>query len=272
MKKRILYYFILLFAQLASFGQIKSFTPKACFVYQLTFQPDSNNNQKSTIDYILATGMGVSYFYDLKMYELDLKLSQQDTGKLLSGDFNQMLNSLPRLKTLQVIEKKGSAIKVYNQVGESAVYYAEEMKPEWKLKPEFNTIMHFEVQKAECRYKGRDYIAWFTKEIPTPDGPYKFQGLPGLIIKITDTRSHFDFEMKQVIENGNLQSFAARTYANPIKIGKSELKTLRENFDRDPFANMEASGKFMDEENKKKVLALKEANRKKNNNPIELAE
>ena len=38
------------------------------------------------------------------------------------------------------------------------------------------------------RFRGRDYIAWYTEEIPYPYGPYKFSGLPGLITCIYDTQ------------------------------------------------------------------------------------
>jgi len=42
--------------------------------------------------------------------------------------------------------------------------------------------------KATTRFRGRDYIAWYTEEIPFPYGPFKFGGLPGLIACIYDTQ------------------------------------------------------------------------------------
>jgi GLPGLI family protein len=44
-------------------------------------------------------------------------------------------------------------------------------------------------------YAGRDYKAWFTNEIPVSDGPYKFYGLPGLIVEIEDSKKQYTFEL-----------------------------------------------------------------------------
>ncbi len=50
-------------------------------------------------------------------------------------------------------------------------------------------------QKATTRYEGRDYVAWFAPKIPISDGPYKFSGLPGLIVEIADTKEYYRFEL-----------------------------------------------------------------------------
>jgi GLPGLI family protein len=48
------------------------------------------------------------------------------------------------------------------------------------------TINNFECIKATTRFRGRDYIAYFTTQIPVSFGPYKFKGLPGLILEISN--------------------------------------------------------------------------------------
>ena len=35
---------------------------------------------------------------------------------------------------------------------------------------------------------------WFTRDIPISTGPWKFAGLPGIILKATDTEQNFSFE------------------------------------------------------------------------------
>jgi GLPGLI family protein len=68
--------------------------------------------------------------------------------------------------------------------------------PEWNVShTDTKKILHFDCKKATCRYKGRDYIAWYASwGLPINRGPYKFGGLPGLILEIVDTDNLFLFE------------------------------------------------------------------------------
>ncbi|MEO1518761.1 MAG: GLPGLI family protein [Bacteroidota bacterium] len=56
----------------------------------------------------------------------------------------------------------------------------------WNITEETRKIGRFNCQKATIRFRGRDYIAWFAKDIPVPFGPWKFQGLSGLILDVYD--------------------------------------------------------------------------------------
>ncbi len=69
---------------------------------------------------------------------------------------------------------------------------------QWTLSSETKPILSYKCQKATCRWRGRDYEAWFTTEIPVRSGPWKFGGLPGLIIKIQDSLKEYTFECVKV--------------------------------------------------------------------------
>ena len=91
----------------------------------------------------------------------------------------------------------------------------------WEISGETDSILGYNAQKATTYFAGRDWIAWFTPEIPYNDGPYKFNGLPGLILKISDTRNHYLFEMISIeipVEKTPIY-FTERTYIRTTKEG-----------------------------------------------------
>ena len=57
----------------------------------------------------------------------------------------------------------------------------------WKLLGEKKKIGKFNCQNASIEFRGRTFIAWFTTDIPVAFGPYKFKGLPGLILEVYDS-------------------------------------------------------------------------------------
>ncbi len=65
---------------------------------------------------------------------------------------------------------------------------------QWNLVDEKQTVCGYSCQKATCHWRGRDYVAWFTSAIPMKSGPWKFGGLPGLIMKIHDTKHLYTWE------------------------------------------------------------------------------
>jgi GLPGLI family protein len=64
----------------------------------------------------------------------------------------------------------------------------------WNLEPNKDTtIIGHHCLFATAQYCGRHYNAWFAPDIPIKYGPYKFNGLPGLIMKISDYDGFFDW-------------------------------------------------------------------------------
>lgn len=54
----------------------------------------------------------------------------------------------------------------------------------WEIVDEKKNILGYDCQGAICHFRGRDYKAYFTSEIPIKEGPFKFDGLPGLILQV----------------------------------------------------------------------------------------
>src|SRR5699024_8929785 len=78
------------------------------------------------------------------------------------------------------------------------IYQESQVPLDWNIASESKDYSGYQAQKATTSFAGRDYEAWFTMEIPLPDGPYVFSGLPGLIVELYDTQNHYHFSLLSV--------------------------------------------------------------------------
>ena len=83
-----------------------------------------------------------------------------------------------------IVERKG---------GKLVQIISDSFSIKWQISAETKSIKDMVLQKAECDFRGRHYIAWFNPKIPVPDGPWKLRGLPGLIIEAYDEKKHVQF-------------------------------------------------------------------------------
>lgn len=71
---------------------------------------------------------------------------------------------------------------------------------QWHIEADTLTVCGYLCQKATCTFRGRNFVAWFTADIPVNDGPWKFGGLPGLILKLYDSDRYYTFECVQIMQ------------------------------------------------------------------------
>lgn len=78
--------------------------------------------------------------------------------------------------------------------------YVKEIVPKmiWKIEKETKKIGKFTCKKATAIFKGRNYTAWFTTEIALPYGPWKLNGLPGLILEAYETNKFVYWYFKSI--------------------------------------------------------------------------
>lgn len=77
-------------------------------------------------------------------------------------------------------------------------------KMNWKLLNEKKIIGKYNCTKAVVEFRGRTYTAWYTIEIPISLGPWKFNGLPGLILEVDDEKGVYKWQAKTISFNNNL--------------------------------------------------------------------
>jgi GLPGLI family protein len=159
-------------------------------------------------------------------------------------------------------------------------YLIEEDPPQinWKITKDTANFSGVKCQKAVARFKGRNWIAWYAPELPFQSGPWKLNGLPGLIIEAYDDKKEVLFQFAG-IDNVNEEEVKAMekelTTQSPtgggevklfgmdggssylgmeiklptdaIKTTRKELDKLKEARDKDPqgFLNAQIAGSGM---------------------------
>ena len=99
-----------------------------------------------------------------------------------------------RLYVLKYFDKSVST--TYDEAGMSECGYYDEPFSEidWVVAEDSTkTILDYQCIMATTDYHGRKWTVWFTPEIPIQDGPWKFCGLPGLIMEASEPSGQHRF-------------------------------------------------------------------------------
>lgn len=116
--------------------------------------------------------------------------------------------------------------------------------PVWELHPDTATFLAYTCYRATCRFRGRNYEAWYTPEIPRSEGPWKLQGLPGLILKASDSRQHYTFVCTGIEKAGKEEAilFIGSEYE---PISRKDLLRIHERFAADPIGYLKETSPGM---------------------------
>ncbi|MDR6944098.1 GLPGLI family protein [Mucilaginibacter pocheonensis] len=102
----------------------------------------------------------------------------------------------------------------------------------WHIGRDTVSFGELHCQKATCHFKGRDYTAWFCPDLPVHVGPWKLNGLPGVIIEAYDAKKEVVFKFDRV-EKAVLAAPAVRQPAD-VHPGLTVVTMGGDDADMDP--------------------------------------
>lgn len=240
---------------------------KKTFVYHLKYN-DGTGKDSVERNYVLDVSDNKSIFRSISERKSDSLLSNGKYGFGSSYCFEEQFYINKDLKENKILKQ------VRNFFGRYLIKIDEKLN--WKILSENSKIGSYTVQKAETDYGDRHWVAWFTTEIPIPEGPYIFNGLPGLIVQVTDDKNDYAFSLNEVKSfDGNLFQMK-----KGIIMDFPTFQKFSMNYYNDPFSEAAARNMPMakeDENGNPQKITKKEMNdmaqkyiKEKGSNPIEL--
>lgn len=211
-----------------------------CF-YDVIFRPDSTDmNFILKEEFTVFLGSEIIQSQSSNFLSRLSYIKDDDLAGLLSAMATGNIPST-HFTSVHYINYPAGKITALDNIGIEEYKYTMPMKNvDWIILPESKKIGHFSAHKALTLFGGREWVAWFTTEIPYNAGPYLFHGLPGLILKISDTQSHYTFELSRVSIPENFKYIEIKDKPR-TNISKKDFFRLCERFDQNPIGEMKQS-------------------------------
>lgn len=220
------------------------------FFYELTFKPKKDSAKLDKVITILdITDKNRSIYQDYTIIAQDSIMKVELEAMKKAGVMKDLSKSLKSPKISSKIYKfyPGMKIqyadKIANGFTPTTIGYNEDLKFNWNILSEKQKIGEYNTQKATVEFGGRNWTAWFSTDIPFQDGPYKFYGLPGLIVKIEDSDKNYSWVLQG---NKKIKDFTELSYAESLmnvstkvnELSREKFEKAFNDFKKDPFASV----------------------------------
>lgn len=269
-----MYYSIILFISICfvniSLAQIKYST---MIQYKYSYKTDISAKQYEEENMVLLINNEESMFTSSASYMLD---SLRSLASYTSGsDATKMMTGLKYRSSNDYfinVNRSTNTIKVKEVAEVNPIIYPEYQEkfiPNWVLSKETKTILGIVCLKATTKLFGRNWIAWYAKDVPVPFGPYKFYNLPGLIISIQDELNTHKFEVFKIKRSPRI--FPKSELPGIVKMTKENTRNViyKGKFTNALFEGQTIKSKEMPDFMEKRQKKLDDE-KKRYNNPIEL--
>lgn len=233
---------------------------KNCFLFVIllsSFFCLSQINEETTyvVDYIGAyrmysnlEGQSQEYFRLIKRADSSIFQSYNSMKRdtivkeiITTGNFKK----LPFTKHFYSIKYKNDSLVFLDKMYSKQYSYGEKTNFKWQYHNEFKVISGNNCRLASTMYAGRKWYAWYAIDIPIDSGPYKFKGLPGLIMECFDEEENYKWNFYKMYKSDRKVLFQKYHIDSPFD---EIILTNRQDFLLTQFELENAS--FSDLENK----------------------
>lgn len=171
---------------------------------------------------ILQLGSLWSKYMDYNEFRTDSVLNTLDRKKLTVEEYTNLYNLYFPSRSANLLHNmKTGDIEVRERTMGDNFVYQDSVSIGWQLSDETKEVCGQKCSKATCHFRGRNWVAWYA-DVPVSLGPWKFSGLPGLILQLEDDKREHVF-----------RAIALRKGVSPIVLKeKRYIPTTRQRYEK----------------------------------------
>lgn len=102
-------------------------------------------------------------------------------------------------------------------------------KLNWNLLSDEKIVLNYRCKNAHVLTHGKNYVVWYTEQIPLPFGPGVFLGLPGLILQVYSEDGHITTATSIAKVNVEIQEPAKGKKITGLAFNKLLMKSYKQN-------------------------------------------
>ena len=199
--------------------------------YEYTLQSDTLSGKTRDDLLILQIGENISKCYSHYSNQIDsidaLPNGDNIIGKMIdnamkSGEFFKGNYPHKRMKTYVYKNYPTGKMTITDGLSLQDFIYEDDLNAQqWEIRDSTKTILNYSCQMAACNFRGRQWTAWFTTDIPVSDGPWKLSGLPGLIMEAYDKGNQYVFTIVGIQKVTEEPIIFSETYDGSKRFEKS---------------------------------------------------
>ena len=229
--EKMIYFLLFLLIPILGFSQKKLDNAYLKCQYEYIWKQDTLSGKTRDDLLILQVGENLSKCYSYYSNEVDSIMALPNGDELWTQIFEAELKkkgvaarNFPRKRMRTYVYKNYPSGKMTVTDGVSLqdfIYEDELNAQQWEIKDSTKTILDYPCQMAACNFRGREWTAWFTTDIPVSDGPWKFGGLPGLIMEAYDKGNQYVFTIVGIQKVTEEPIIFSETYDGSKRFEKS---------------------------------------------------
>lgn len=168
---------------------------------------------KNAAEYYSETGKMQDELWKKKIEEAERTGNNHINMGLLIKVTDEKLFLYPQQKKVFIVKKfQNNKYEIPDQLPDF----------KWQIKSKTKVIKGYNCQLATEYWRGRTYDAWFTSDLPYSFGPWKLNGLPGVILEAYDATNTVRFECDSIAKNVEVG----------INLPEDAIVTSQKEFDR----------------------------------------